>query len=116
MTDHQRKSDAIILKLASDFKTHCDDEADTNAIHEQRYQQLLDAQSQMAEQQRQNTQAISELTAATKDIVEISREIKSVASLGARVQAFLIWVSKMGVAGAMLYGGIHWVLQHVGKH
>ncbi len=61
-----------------------------------------------------NAKSISELTSATKDIVEVWQTGSAVVKAGSTVATFVKWIAGLGVAGTAISVGVTWVIEKLG--
>lgn len=59
--------------------------------------------------------AICELTAKTRDVVDLYNDVQGAIRLGAKVQKFGLWLSKWPLIGGAMVAGYLWIVEHLGK-
>lgn len=91
--DKMRFSDVQLENFYGEFKKHV-------AHYEERIKTDDARHEAMAISQQANTQALQELTKATKDVVDLYGDLQGAARIGDRLQKFGLWLAKWGVVGA----------------
>ena len=62
--------------------------------------------------QEDNTEAIKDLTQQTAGVVQLYNDVRGASRLGAAVQAFTVWLAKLGFIGGVLAALINYALDH----
>lgn len=114
--EDMRCTDEKLFQLCQDFHNHKVEEDSWRKNHDDRMERLFNAQDT-------NTKAIADIAASvstvveeTRDVIQLQKDFQGTVRVGRSAQKFAIWCVKWGAIGTAFGTGIHYIIEHFGKH
>jgi len=108
-----RFSDEQLVQLRQEFEEHKEEQALCWERQEERWEQLAVMVEQNTQTTRELAESVCKIADSTAGVVRIYDDVKSAARVGGSVQAFLIWLGKLGAVGTALVVAIRWILDNL---
>jgi hypothetical protein len=110
----QREEGVDVKELRQSFLEHVQEFRLHEEEDQRRWAQQQKLLAGLTKATERNAEAIKDLTAATKGVVELHRDVIGAARTGKRVQAMAAWVLKWGALGTATVAAVTYLTEKLG--